>query len=912
MRIILSLALLGLIQMQLGCASHNDPGTDRQPAQYGGGYSGTAAIVGAKEVPVNSNVPWAVDEMKMKGGDLTEAKAFHRNNENRMSQLWHIGEGSEVYPLAWMIRLRSKTQNQCGHRNKGVGERSYFIEKMDEKFGATWDPIPSKFPVRFIGVTAVWSSMHPEGTDDSHVARTEVDIGRKIGSRLDYNREIERRRSQGSDWDEIKVLSGDEAPIFETGNLSDAEQKALGFDKEKNSIAMSGVNCTFCHSGSIQNGDHEYILDGIPNVVSSGDFFGDMTVSTVATMLDAQELTEFLQSFPKVINRAGGDYKKVENYAKDFTARFTKDLNGKSPGFFERTLAPVIKHLNSCNWILGKLVLDKKKTELKKHLYENRDVTKKYLLELVDYTFGFGGVSNISPTIVSRMEWLAYVLGLNQKIDHTLQGYGRTDAFGRVGNWLLPYHKQADINAPASSPYMWGMKYRPMFNYPGNTNSVTVRNLLQSIGLGATMPWYNRDATAEDIGDAIGINGAPPKKPWALYVTTNLHTMNRIERLLYGIRIPNFYGVFKNTTSNGKVVSESTSLRPYEYTTQALDPNATKKYTFYFEEDAPKVVLAESEITKAVKGCNTYVKTCYQCHDSAGARVLSDFNSPRVGYGPVKRLIAEGILSKTDVGTDPYHANNLARTVPSGVLPSGHTTGPGGKDLFWATGQTVAHVLWPVFTHVETGYYRRWMGVTDPDKDSTVIDWRNAEFRGQQVIRDGTLNKNFPDRIQPVNHGLDYVTLKEDRHYVARNLAGIWATAPYLHNASVPTIMQLLTPANQRIKKFYVMSKQYNMDELGYNYLLHQQPHYQDLTNIVESDEKEFCRTYPYACFDTSQRGNSNMGHSGPLYGTNLSLAEKQNLIAFLKVLQPEPEFAWQMQPVYKIDYNSMTCSPNL
>ena len=42
------------------------------------------------------------------------------------------------------------------------------------------------------------------------------------------------------------------------------------------------------------------------------------------------------------------------------------------------------------------------------------------------------------------------------------------------------------------------------------------------------------------------------------------------------------------------------------------------------------------------------------------------------------------------------------------------------------------------------------------------------------------------------------------RAYESRVLQGIWAAAPYLHNGSVPTLAQLLTPAAQRVASFKV------------------------------------------------------------------------------------------------------------
>ena len=52
--------------------------------------------------------------------------------------------------------------------------------------------------------------------------------------------------------------------------------------------------------------------------------------------------------------------------------------------------------------------------------------------------------------------------------------------------------------------------------------------------------------------------------------------------------------------------------------------------------------------------------------------------------------------------------------------------------------------------------------------------------------------------------------------YKARPLNGIWATAPYLHNASVRTLYQLLLPAEQREKTFNLGSKEFDPVNVGY------------------------------------------------------------------------------------------------
>ncbi len=96
--------------------------------------------------------------------------------------------------------------------------------------------------------------------------------------------------------------------------------------------------------------------------------------------------------------------------------------------------------------------------------------------------------------------------------------------------------------------------------------------------------------------------------------------------------------------------------------------------------------------------------------------------------------------------------------------------------------------------------------------------------------------------------------------YMARPLSGVWATAPYLHNGSVPTLWHLLHP-DQRPAKFIMGNREYDPVKVGYS------------TNGSGWT------------FDTTQLGSSNIGHIGDKYGTNLTEDQKASLLEFLKTL---------------------------
>ena len=103
--------------------------------------------------------------------------------------------------------------------------------------------------------------------------------------------------------------------------------------------------------------------------------------------------------------------------------------------------------------------------------------------------------------------------------------------------------------------------------------------------------------------------------------------------------------------------------------------------------------------------------------------------------------------------------------------------------------------------------------------------------------------------------------------YKARSLNGIWATAPYLHNGSVPTLMQLLKPG-KREEVFYVGSREFDAEEVGFKY-----------------QKKDYKPGDPQFLFNTLKKGNRNTGHT--YYRDYFEKHEKEfeALMAYLKTL---------------------------
>jgi hypothetical protein len=121
--------------------------------------------------------------------------------------------------------------------------------------------------------------------------------------------------------------------------------------------------------------------------------------------------------------------------------------------------------------------------------------------------------------------------------------------------------------------------------------------------------------------------------------------------------------------------------------------------------------------------------------------------------------------------------------------------------------------------------------------------------------------KSFNEHAQQL--GAKHVTMEKNPFvYKARPLDGIWATAPYLHNGSVPNLYEMLLPADKRSKVFHVGSLEFDPMKVGF-------------------------RTDPGPAtteLDTSVDGNFNTGHDQ--YGNGaFTEEERMQILEFLKTL---------------------------
>jgi hypothetical protein len=118
------------------------------------------------------------------------------------------------------------------------------------------------------------------------------------------------------------------------------------------------------------------------------------------------------------------------------------------------------------------------------------------------------------------------------------------------------------------------------------------------------------------------------------------------------------------------------------------------------------------------------------------------------------------------------------------------------------------------------------------------------------------------------------VAVSQTEGYMAPPLTGLWATAPYLHNGSVPTLWHLMH-ADARPERFQVGGHRLDFTRVGIDGEI-------ALDGVYRYPEGYVPWSDP-AIYDTNAPGRSNLGHEDPFKG--LTNQEKSALLEYLKLL---------------------------
>ena len=436
-------------------------------------------------------------------------------------------------------------------------------------------------------------------------------------------------------------------------------------------------------------------------------------------------------------------------------------------------------------------------------------------------------------------------MGITEKRYHlvpTEEGYGRTDALARISNTVFGDHLAASnyqvADAPVNYPPVWNIWKFDWVQYNASVSQPMARNIGESMGTGAK---YN--------------------------------LMNR-----YGQPLPS-HARFNSTTM-------LENLHTIEMTLRRLQPPAWNEQ-----------VLGAIDWPLAEKGKELFKKHCEGCHGPHIAPPeLKALNSPLKGPNDPEWLMRTVCID--DIGTDRNTAANFAVA----------TVDISRTGLTQAELQAIARKTAEVWNTREAAYWNARIvtlsaGPQSPENVAEIAKLK-AQIADQRRALEADLATIDPKALA-VGRALSYLgTMIREKAYAdyrytpaeqadrdgfgildmpqvlaaykPRPLGGMWASPPFLHNGSVPTIYDLLLPAEQRPSTFRVGSREYDPQKLG-------------LAQVGE----------PYWMFDVTKRGNSNKGHEfsseyverpwndrarNGVVGPLLTHAERYAIIEHLKV----------------------------
>ncbi|KJH85141.1 di-heme-cytochrome C peroxidase [Stutzerimonas stutzeri] len=386
----------------------------------------------------------------------------------------------------------------------------------------------------------------------------------------------------------------------------------------------------------------------------------------------------------------------------------------------------------------------------------------------------------------------------------TEEGFGRTDAFGRIANTTFgdaidPVNYRV-ANAPVSYPQLWDIWKFDWVQWNGSAMQPMARNIGEALGVGARLQLLHED-------------GQP---------------VPEAERYASGVRVRD--------------------LHRLETTLMQLTPPRW-----------PEEVLGQVDLQQASQGRALYWENCAHCHDAKPKPADKRFAPSRE---PEWRM---PVVATSFVGTDPTTADNIA------------------DNRFDLT-----RLGWKQeeLNRLDVRLFGKSAGELDLRKVSSAkgLAYITA-YVSDRAYRDAGITPE--ERAEFDGFGLP-IGVQEVRGYKARPLDGIWATPPFLHNGSVPTLFQLLSPVAERQKTFWTGSREYDPRHVGIR---------------TERFEGGFL-------LDTSITGNSNRGHEfragcrgNGVIGRALEPHERWALVEYLKVYG-DPRFEPLLSDIPPRRYN--------
>ena len=438
-------------------------------------------------------------------------------------------------------------------------------------------------------------------------------------------------------------------------------------------------------------------------------------------------------------------------------------------------------------------------------------------------------------------------------------GYGRIDAFGHIYNKvaLLVEDENQKFNppdAPVSIPPVWSSSQYNKVQYTGAASRV----FYWGVDVGAL---------ARNMGEFIGVFGD-------VVVDEKLGK----DGFTSSVDIDNLYHLEKSLVD----------LRAPKWPQEIFGPTSDEE--------------KQQEAELVAKGSELYQQNCVLCHDVVDRTDTDSDITVQENYLSHRAPIAEGRLKNLPeelnsqtiepVGTDPWMACNAYSSLLNTGLWS--SASDEAMDVNFQSIQrgdsivlgeqieasklltlTVAGVIAANKNNVTELIGKSFLntprvvrGIKGIDTEKPVINlggmWQNADRIDSKARRlEACLHACFVfSQTRPKNNALGYTS---------RPLTGIWATAPYLHNGSIPTLYDLLSPVEERPITFWTGSSEFDPVKVGY------------ITHKTDENRFEFKSRKENDNSMHHVDGNSNEGHN--YNKVPFTHEERMALIAYLKTL---------------------------
>ena len=484
------------------------------------------------------------------------------------------------------------------------------------------------------------------------------------------------------------------------------------------------------------------------------------------------------------------------------------------------------------------------------------------------------------------------------------EGYGRVDAIGRIANTVFGAHLEVDNfeegNAPVSYPPVWDAWKFDWVQYSGSVKQPMARNMGEALGVGALI----------NLVDPYG-RPLPEKQRFSSSILVeNLH---QIETTLQYLEQPQWNedllgAIDRDKANQGKELFKQHCVSchgPHKVEQKVKQAEAPLKGS-----DDPEWHLKLIDIDQIgtdPTAADNFVDNVYDMSKTGltnqaavelirpyrvkalKAKVIAEFNSP----------FLVGFLS-----TDNPDPQDLVRSTN------------------WMAGQSWSisefESMFDNWTKTSKGALEQALTekVGDPGKIELIrieiarkalaeIDNQLAEIDVSKVSVGAGLNllafllrdKYYADNDisaekQACLNGFGIMDLPQVKKvYKARPLGGMWATPPFLHNGSVVSIYELLSPLEERTEEFKVGHNIFDPVHLGFK-------QGEDAAKGIT--------------INVSEKGNWNIGHQFEqgyvpyqegvepvkgIIGPALSHDERMALIEYLKIHQDPPTPAGRVAP---------------